>query len=199
MASPRSLIAAALLSILALVAVPECGFAQDNPDLEEVITDAPQNDIRAYVGVAIEGIELSAFDAGGFDLFPEATTTAVLRGGVILHRYFAVEGEAAIGIDNADGDGIANYDSRFAGYGRARFPFGDTGMEAFVRLGYASTSIDSSNAIGDGTMGGVSYGGGLAFNFGPEDQYQIRGDFTQFEFGNNQNSSAFALGVGYNF
>ena len=169
-----------------LFALPHFAVAQDG-------------DIRPYIGVAVETIDVQAFDGGGVDFFPETTTTAVIRGGVILHRYFAIEGEAAFGIDNADDDGIANYDDRFAGYGRARYPFGDSGAEIFLRAGYASTTIDSSNVIGNGTMGGITYGGGLAFSFGGEDQYQIRGDFTQFEFGNNQNSSAFAFGIGYNF
>ena len=189
MASPRSFILPGSLSIFALMAWPHMAAAQD----------APQSEIRPYIGVAVETLDVQAFDGGGVDFFPETTTTAVIRGGVILHRYFAIEGEAAFGIDNADDDGIANYDDRFAGYGRARYPFGDSGAEIFVRAGYASTTIDSSNVIGDGTMGGITYGGGLAFSFGGEDQYQIRGDFTQFEFGNNQNSSAFAFGIGYNF
>ena len=189
MASPRSFILPGSLSIFALLTWPHLAAAQD----------APQSEIRPYVGVAIEGIELESFDSGGAEFFPESTTTVVIRGGVIVHRYFAVEGEAAFGIDNQDDDGIANYDERFAGYGRARYPFSDTGAEIFVRLGYASTTIESSNVIGDGTMGGLTYGGGIAFSFGGEDQYQIRGDFTQFEFGNNQNSSAVAFGIGYNF
>jgi len=160
-----------------------------------------QNDIRPYVDIAIEIIDVESFDAfpGATILFPELATTVVFRGGVTLHKYFAIEGEAGFGISNETDDGVANYDSRFAGYGRARYPFGDTGLEVFARLGYANTTIGSSNVIGDGTMGGITYGGGLAFSFGNEDQYQIRGDFTQFEFGNNQNSSAFSFGIGYNF
>ena len=104
-----------------------------------------------------------------------------------------------MGISNQDGDGVANYDNRFAGYGRARYPFGDSGLEVFVRLGYATTSIESINVIGDSNPDGITYGGGVAFNFGDDDQFQLRGDFTQFEFGNDQNASGFAFGVGYNF
>jgi len=202
MAHFHSLFSGFIFPLMALLALPQIAAAQDksDTDFEEVITDAPKNQIRPYVGLAVEAIDLESFDSPtSVDFFPEATTTAVFRGGVVLHRYFAVEGEAALGISNQDGDGVANYDNRFAGYGRARYPFGDSGLEVFVRLGYATTSIESINVIGDSNPNGITYGGGVAFNFGDDDQFQLRGDFTQFEFGNDQNASGFAFGVGYNF
>ena len=157
-----------------------------------------QDETSFYVGAALEAIELDSFDRDGDVLFVEATSTAVIRGGVIFRKYFAVEAEAAIGLDNDEGDGIAGYDHRFAGYGRLRYPFGTTGLEAFARLGYATTSIDSRN-IDNSNQSGVTYGGGLAFNFGREDRFQVRLDYTEFNFGEGRDADALSVGLGFNF
>ncbi|GGX72338.1 hypothetical protein GCM10011309_23330 [Litorimonas cladophorae] len=180
-----------------LVSVPGLAFAQTT----DTSKDRGADKTGAYVSLAIEAIELNSFAGDSFSLFGEATTAAAIRGGVVVHRYFAVEGEAAIGVDNASDDGIADYESRFAGYGRARLPFGDTGFEIFARAGYAVTNIDSRNVIGgDGDgLNGISYGGGLAFNFGNADQFQLRMDYTEYNFGNDQDADALAFSVGYNF
>ena len=175
---------------MVIAACPSIAAAQD-------ADDAP---LRTYVNLAIEAVELNSFAGDSFSIFGEATTSAALRGGVIFHKNFAVEGEAAIGVDNQEGDGIADYESRFAGYGRALVPFGKTGLEAFVRLGYSVTNIDSQNVIGgDDSLDGIAYGGGVVYNFGVEDQFQVRIDYTEFNFGNSQDADAFSIGLGYNF
>jgi len=184
-----------------LVAYPHIGFAQDNS--HDTLADGP----RTYINFAVELIELNSFAGESFNIFGEGTATLVLRGGAVLHRHFAVEGEAAIGADNKDGDGIPEYESRFAGYSRARLPFGDTGLEVFARAGYAVTNVETRNVIGnDGLPGasgkgldGISYGAGIAFNFGDADQFHARLDYTEFNFGNNQDADAVSLSLGYNF
>lgn len=192
----KSLLAKVLSSACLLFALPSAAFAQDEPETN--------NDVRFYAGAAIELIELNSFAGDSPNLFSEQAATAVIRGGAVLNRYFAVEGEAAIGISNESGDGIADYDNRFAGYGRARLPFGETGVEVFARLGYAVTRIESRNVVGSDGQGstsldGVTYGGGVAYNFGATDQFQIRIDYTDFQFGNDQDADSISIGLGYNF
>lgn len=205
MFSPRimsqSLPTKALASAFILLALPSAAFAQDEPQAE--------SDVRFYVGAAIETIELNSFAGDSVNLFSgsETTETAVIRGGAVLHRYFAVEGEAAFGVGNQSGDGIADYDNRFAGYGRLRVPFEDTGIEIFARFGYATTSIESRNVLGDdgqsgadgSNLDGITYGGGAAYSFGSNDQFQLRIDYTEFNFGNDQDADSFSIGLGYNF
>ena len=182
--------------VFILLVIPSAAFAQDEPDA--------QSDVRFYAGAALELIELNSFAGDSPNFFSEQAGTVVLRGGAVLNRYFAVEGEAAIGISNESGDGIADYDNRFAGYGRARLPFGKTGVEIFARLGYAVTRIESRNIVGSDGQGstsldGVTYGGGVAYNFGAADQFQVRIDYTDFQFGNDQDADSVSIGLGYNF
>ena len=179
-----------------LLALPSAALAQEAPQAE--------SDVRFYLGAAIEFIELNSFEGDSPNFFAETTETAVIRGGAVLHQYFAVEAEAALGISNESGDGIAEYDNRFAAHGRVRAPFGETGLEVFARLGYATTSIESRNVVGSNGRGssnldGVTYGGGVAYNFGTEDQFQVRIDYTEFNFGNDQDADSFSISLGYNF
>jgi hypothetical protein len=179
------------------MALPSLAVAQDAK------TDAP----RGYINVAIEEIELNSFAGDSFNIVGETATTVAVRGGAVVHKYFAVEGEAAFGVSNKDGDGIADYENRFAGYGRARLPFGDTGLEVFARAGYAVTSIETRNVLDDDGMpgasgdglDGIAYGAGAAFNFGADDKFQLRLDYTEFNFGNDQDADALSLGLGFNF
>lgn len=184
-----------LCTTAAVMALPHVAVAQDS--------DAP----RGYVNVAVESIELNSFAGGSFNIVGETATTVTVRGGAVVHRYFAVEGEAGFGVDNKDDDGIADYENRFAAYGRARYPFGDSGFEVFGRAGYAVTNLDTRNVLGDDGgpgaeddgLDGITYGVGAAFNFGAEDQFQIRVDYTEFNFGNDQDADALSIGVGFNF
>ena len=134
-------------------------------------------------------------------MFGEATTAVALRGRAVFNRYVAVEGRAAFGVDNQSDDGIADYNNRFGIYARGRLPLSDTGLEIFARLGYATTEIDSRNVVGsDGSsLDGVAYGDGVAFNFGSTDQFQLRMDYTEFNFGNDQDADSISIGLGYNF
>lgn len=185
MSKLRSNLFALPLLAFPLLAVPSLAAAQDGP--------------RVYVNLGIEAVELNDFDNNGTIFIVEAAENIVLRGGVVLNDYFAIEGEGALGIGNADDDGIADYESRFAGYGRLRYPFLDNSLEVFGRLGFATTDISSRNAIDPGAQTGVTYGGGLAFNFGNRREFQIRADLTRYEFGNNQDAGSLALSLGYNF
>ena len=92
MAFPRHLILrpclliSALMALL-LIALPQLATAQDDvdTDFEEVVTDSPTSEIRPYIGVAVEALDVQAFDGGGIDFFPETTTTAVIRGLSLIH------------------------------------------------------------------------------------------------------------------
>lgn len=185
--------AKAVTYVLIWTGLSSAAIAQDDPTGE--------NDINFYLGAAIEAVELNSFAGDSFNLFGEATTAVALRGRAVFNRYVAVEGEAAFGVDNQSDDGIADYNNRFGIYARGRLPLSDTGLEIFARLGYATTEIDSRNVVGsDGSsLDGVAYGGGVAFNFGSTDQFQLRMDYTEFNFGNDQDADSISIGLGYNF
>lgn len=180
--STRALILPSILSVLCFI--PMQAHAQDDP--------------KFYVGAALEVIGLNDFDSNESGFF-ESAGTAVIRGGVTFGTYFAVEGEAAIGLTNQENDGIAGYNDRIAGYGRLRYPFADSGAEVFARLGYATSGIESNSILGEGNQTGLTYGAGVAYSFGSKDEFQVRLDFTRFNYGNDRNSNAASLGLGYNF
>ncbi len=186
-----------LAAIALTLAVPAAASAQDAP--------------RIYANLNYEFVSLNSFDTGGFDLFGDSTESASGRLGVVVHRFVAIEGEYGQGLDNNADDGVAGYDNRFAGFVRPRLPITsagrDTGAEVFLRLGYGSTSVDSSSVGGLDDLSGLAFGVGAQYAFGENDRFFLRADWTRYDFGELDNlitgddlsASVFGVGGGVQF
>ena len=182
----------ATAALVALLATPAA--AQDVP--------------RFYAGGQFELVNLNDFDIDGSpNVFGDNTNAFSVRGGVVVHKYIAVEAEYGQGIDNEADDGVAGYDNRIGAFVRPRLPVDDSGFEVFARLGYASTSIQSQAVGGLEDLDGFAFGLGAAYSFGERDQITLRADWTKFDFGGADNpgtgdglgANAFGVGIGYTF
>ena len=93
------------------------------------------------------------------------------RVGVGFGRYFAVEGEASLGVKDDSGTEL---DSELGLFGVGKIPVSDR-FEIFGRVGVSR--IETSPG---GDEDGLAYGAGAQFFFTPNDG--IRGDWTRHDF-----------------
>lgn len=183
--------------LLSLLLLPTAALAQDAPP------DTPKTP-RIYAGIGFEVLGLEDFDLdGSLQPFGENTGNITLRGGIVAHRFIAIEGEAAFSTSNSDMDGIADYGGRFGAFVRPRLPIynngADTGLEVFTRLGYATSQVTSRSLDGEADLDGLAYGGGIAYSFLERDKVQVRLDLTRYEYGSGRASGSGAISLSYQF
>lgn len=113
--------------------------------------------------------------------------------------YLGVEGQGAFGV-NSDTVAGAKIKLRneFSGYAIGFLPLGNSGVEAFARVGYGHSSFRAKASTIEITDGfdSVNYGAGLQYfiNQGPNG---IRGDYTRYDFTGNGNGSADVWSISY--
>jgi hypothetical protein len=141
------------------------------------IAFAPSASAQIYGGA---GVTVFQADVGGDDV----NLGAVLgRLGWEFNPFFALEGEAAIGIADDEFDVLGTpvdvgIENEYGAFAVAKAPLG--GIDIFGRVGYASVSVEAdalgASASEDGS--GLAYGGGINFNILI---LRLRAEFTRYE------------------
>src|SRR5262245_46950923 len=97
------------------------------------------------------------------------------RLGYRIGPHFAVEGEGTAGVNDGDD---ASLNSAIGVYGVGIMPIGSSGFDVHGRVGYNQLDIER-DAAPDIDDGGISYGGGIGYNFTPS--LGVRADWTRTE------------------
>lgn len=127
--------------------------------------------------MAAEAQEANVYVNGGYTQFdgkgadPGALSARV---GVGFGKYFAVEGEAAIGVSKDSG---VKLDNEIGAYGVAKLPIGER-FDIFARAGVARTDFSGPGTSGDDS--GFAYGVGGDFFFTAHDG--VRADWTRHDY-----------------
>lgn len=162
-------------------------FGQDQDDAQKDMKSnksvVEPGDLQAYGAVSLTLSQFSVSE-GSNTAVSDMTIDAHARVGVKFAKYLGIEGEYALGLSDWDLDnGVSlGLDNTVAGYVVARYPFGDdedTG-DAFIRLGYHSTTLEAS---GGGSSAGIkdegfAFGLGATYFFTPN--FGVRGDITSY-------------------
>jgi hypothetical protein len=109
-----------------------------------------------------------------------------------LHRNFAVEGEAAFGVDE-DRAFLTevSVSNQYGAYAVGYVPLAET-IEVFGRVGYTQVQLDSTAvAAGDLSSTGVGYGAGAVWYVGPLD---VRFEYTRYEVDNKADATMISIG-----
>lgn len=113
--------------------------------------------------------------------------------------YLGVEGQGAFGFNDDTNAGVnIKLRNEFSGYAVGFLPLGQSGAEAFARVGYGHSSFrlkTGAVSINDGEDS-VNYGAGVQyfFNQGPNG---VRADYTRYDFRNNGVSNADVWAISY--
>lgn len=129
-----------------------------------------------YTYVDVDGVEFDALN---------------LRGGYDFNQYFAVEGEALIGLGDEEVSGVdVSLEYLVGAYAKAQYPLNEQ-FSVFGRLGYAYTEVEGSAGgvtVSDDTDG-FAYGVGGEWAFaGPN---AIRVEYTRYEFEDDGEADTF--------
>ena len=145
----------------------------------------------AFAGTAAAQ-DKSAYGNLGVEIldFQGASGNIVGRVGYDLSTYFAVEGEASVGVIEDDDDFKLDY--KIAGFGRVKAPIGDQ-FEIFGRIGYYYADSDF------GDIDDIAFGGGVEYFLKPSKTNSIRLDYTSLEGGNGSSADVYSLAYGVRF
>ena len=118
------------------------------------------------LGVGIEGLALEEETASVNPAF----STIQLRAGLIINRYFSIQGQTSIEVaayeyeDSFDIYETDDYslESAYGVFAVPRLPLGDT-VALYGRIGYVNTELDVGGFKSEGD--GPGYGGGIEFDF----------------------------------
>jgi hypothetical protein len=112
-------------------------------------------------------------------------------------KYFAVEGEVAVGVKSQDvtvGGGTASVklSSEYAFYGVGLLPVSPN-FDAFARIGYGRTNISASSggASASGSDNSWNYGAGGQYFFTKHDG--IRADYTRYRYNGGGGANVWAV------
>jgi len=154
--------------------------------------------LAAPLAVAQGNLEVS----GGYTQFDsEGAEVGALtgRGTSFFNRYLGVEGEASVGIDDANvGPATVELDHSLGAFGVLRAPVAER-LELFGRLGYQTSEI-SADVPGFGgasaDVDGLAYGVGGKFYF--TERFGIRADVARFE-GDDGEADVLSIGGVFKF
>lgn len=113
-----------------------------------------------------------------------------LRGTGMFTPNFGVEGEAAFGVgDENVGGATVEINNSLGAFGVAKAPLTDQ-FDIFARAGYATTEIEASGfgASASADIDGFAYG--IGGNFYVNENFGIRGDFSQYDGGDDVDGAA---------
>lgn len=148
---------------LALALVSPFALAADAPL-------APQ----FYAGVAYEPITIGTSDYGDFDV-----STVSVKGGVGLHKFFAVEARYGTSVSDDSRTVLGTQvntelDHYYGAYAKGIVPLHES-FSLYGLAGYtkAETSVSTAFGSSSGSDDGFSYGGGLTFHFNPNLAFNV--------------------------
>lgn len=145
----------------------------------------------SFAGMA-QAQDSGLYANGGIEILDAqgASGNVVGRLGYNISQYFAVEGEASVGVleDNDD----FKLDYKIAGFGKVKAPIGEQ-FEIFGRLGYYYAEAEG----GDGDD--IAWGGGVEYFFSPAKTNSVRLDYTALEVGEGFNADIYSITYGIRF
>lgn len=132
--------------------------------------------------------------------FEDAEFHAVTaRGGYDFVKYFGLEGEALVGINEEEVDVIGvNVDTKLQYslglFAKAHFPLSDQ-FTVFARAGYVWTEFEASAAgftLSD-DLDGNAYG--LGGEFAINEHYSVRGEYTMYDYGDDADVDSGSISI----
>ena len=114
------------------------------------------------------------------------------RGGVDFGDYLGLEAEAHMGVDGDNIGGVeTELDHLFAGFARARAPFGEN-LEGFVRAGYFVSESTAEFAGTEVEVDNDDFAAGAGLQWNLNDRSGVRADYTNYGFSDDGHALSLA-------